>query len=293
MDADPNAPPSVALVVPANNATGVSPTAKIVITFTKPMDHTTTELAWTSADLPAANVTFAWNATSDTLTVTPKAQLPIAEGVGLDPSVVQARQVSFTVAGSAQDTQAKTLGTPLTVTFSTIRRMTTSATLIDALTQSVQNDGTIISPASGGVGDSGATNVYFRVFASFTLPALPSGAVVQSAVLSGVQQQPGGTPYAKLGNLLAQHVNFAAFNVNTFAATPLSSAGTFSTTPTLETKSLGVTTQVMSDYTNATIRGNRSQFRLEFPTGTNNDGVTDIAFFTRTQFNLSITYDAN
>jgi hypothetical protein len=47
---------------------------------------------------------------------------------------------------------------------------------------------------------------------------------------------------------------------------------------------------VVDDYANSAARGGRSQYRLEYPGGTNNDGVRDIAFFTRTAFVLRLTY---
>ncbi|HEY5923906.1 MAG TPA: Ig-like domain-containing protein [Kofleriaceae bacterium] len=294
VDADPAAPPTVVSTMPANAAAGVKPDAKIVVTFSKPMDQASVLAAWTSADLPTSQAQFAWNSAGDTLTVTPSQPLPVATGSGLDPTTVTALEITYSIAASATDTTDKPLTASLAVKFTTVKRMTHDIANIDALTQSVANDGTVISPSSGGVGKSNFTNVFFRVFASFQLPTLVAGATVETAQLVGRQETVTGAPYTKLGNLKAQHVNFAQFDANTFAATPLGNPiGDFSTNATVEQKSLDVTAQVRDDYANSAARGGRSQYRLEYPLGTNNDGVRDIAFFTRTAFALRLTYTAN
>ena len=290
-DGDPNAPPSVISTVPADMATGVAPEATIVVTFSKAMNQPSVESAWLSADLSASQVTFSWNAAGNVLTVTPMQLLPVATGTGLDPSTVIAKAISYSIAATATDLMAQPLTSALVTKFSTLRRLTDDVGSIDALTQSVFNDGTVVSPPSGAVGKSDFTNVYSRVFASFQLPTLPTGATLEQATVSGVQGSTLGSPYTKLGNLKAQHVNFAQFDVNTFSATPLGNTiGDFSTNLTVETKSIDATAEVKDDYANLAARGGRSQYRLEFPLGTNNDGVKDFAYFTRTAFGLHLTY---
>jgi hypothetical protein len=289
-DADPQAPPSVVSTVPANMAAGVKPDAEIVVTFSKPMDQASVQAAWTSADLPGAQVTFSWNAAGDTLTVASNQLLPVAEGTGLDPSVVTPKEIAYSIAATAADTTGKPLVSALAVKFTTIRRLTHQVGVIDALTQSLVNDGTVIDPPSGGVGKSGFANTYTRVVASHQLPTLPTGALLERAIFGGEQERTAGSPYAKLGNVKAQHVNFAQLDANTFSATPLGSIGDFSTNPTLEAKTIDVTAQVADDYANFTARGGRSQYRLEFPLGTNNDGVNDFAYFVRTGFTIQLTY---
>lgn len=294
VDADPAAPPSVVSTMPANMAAGVKPDAVIIVQFSKPMDQATVQAAWTSADLPTAQVSFAWNGAGDTVTVTPAQPLPVATGTGLNPSTVTPKEIAYSIAATATDTMGKPLTSALAVKFTTVRRLTHDVANIDALTQSLGNDGVVVSPPSGAVGKSNFTNAFFRVFASFQLPMLPTGATLEAALLSGVQEATAGSPYTKLGNLKAQHVNFAQFDANTFAATPLGNViGDFSTSLTVETKTIGVTAQVVDDYANSAARGGRSQYRLEFPLGTNNDGVRDFAYFTRTSFTLRLTYTAN
>lgn len=291
VDADPAAPPTVVSTMPANMASGVKPDALIVVQFSKAMDQASVQAAWTSADLPTAQVSFAWNAAGDTVTVTPSQPLPVAMGTGLNPSTVTPTEVAYSIAATASDTTGKPLTAALAVKFTTIRRLSHSVGAIDALTQSLGNDGVVVSPPSGAVGKSNFTNTFFRVFASFQLPALPSGAMLESAQLTGVQESTTGSPYTKLGNLKAQHVNFAQFDANTFSATPIGNViGDFSTNLTVETKMLAVTAQALDDYANLAARGGRSQYRLEFPLGTNNDGVRDFAYFTRTAFTLRLTY---
>jgi hypothetical protein len=105
-DADPTGdhnPPALVSVSPADGASGVPADAVIVVVFTEAMDQASVEAAWSSADLPASDVAFGWNPDGDTLTVTPDAPLELAEGVGLDPSVVDARGYAFTIAATAAD----------------------------------------------------------------------------------------------------------------------------------------------------------------------------------------------
>src|SRR5688572_11086664 len=122
VDADPAAPPSVVSTMPANMAVGVKPDATIVIAFSKPMDQASVQAAWTSADLPTAQVAFAWNGAGTTLTVTPSQPLPVATGTGLNPATVTPKEVAYSIAATATDTMGKPLSTALAVKFTTIRR---------------------------------------------------------------------------------------------------------------------------------------------------------------------------
>ena len=71
------------------------------MTFSKAMDQTSVANAWTSADLPAAQVTFSWNTAGDTLTVTPNQPLPVAMGTGL--GVLPAEGTNVLVAAAIRD----------------------------------------------------------------------------------------------------------------------------------------------------------------------------------------------
>jgi Bacterial Ig-like domain len=283
-------PPTILDVSPSNMATGVLPDAKVVVKFSKAMDQTATQTAWSSADLLPGDVTFSWNAAGDTLTVTANQGLPVAEGTGLDPSTVTARRVTYSIGTGATDTGGRALAAPLAIEFTTVRRLSFDVAEIDALTQSVFNDGTVVNPPSGAVGASDFTNVFSRVFVSFQLPALPTGATLTAAVMSGTQESVSGAAYATLGAVKAQHVTFTALNATTFNAAPLFDIGDYSTTPTLEVKSIEVTDRVKDDYANSIARSGRSQYRLLFAVGTNNDSVKHFAFFTRTAFTLKLTY---
>ncbi|HEX5062886.1 MAG TPA: hypothetical protein VFV99_26110, partial [Kofleriaceae bacterium] len=131
---------------------------------------------------------------------------------------------------------------------------------------------------------------YVRLLVSFQLPTLPTGAAVERVLLTGSQDSVSGSPYTKLGVVKAQHVTFMTFDSAAFGGAPLVTAGDFSANATVEQKSLDVTGSVADDYTNAGPRAGRSQYRLEFPTGTNNDGVRDMVYFSRLGFSLTLTY---
>src|SRR5262249_27872275 len=215
-----------------------------------------------------------------------------AEGTGLDPSTVTPRRVAYSIGTGATDTQGRALAAPLAIQFTTVRRLSFDVAEIDALTQSVFNDGTVVNPPSGAVGASDFTNVFSRVLVSFQLPALPTGATLTKAVMSGTQESVSGMVYATLGAVKAQHVTFTALGP-AFNAPPLFDIGDYSTNATLEVKSIEVTDRVIDDYANSIARSGRSQYRLLFAVGTNNDGVKHFAFFTRTAFTLKLTYIVN
>src|SRR6185503_16145953 len=101
--------PAVAMVTPPDGAAGVRADAAIVIAFNERMDTASVEAAWTSADLPAAAVAFAWNAAGDTLTVTPSAPLVLATGTGEDPTTVAAHAYAFGLAATATDVSGMAL----------------------------------------------------------------------------------------------------------------------------------------------------------------------------------------
>ena len=104
-DADPGDPdrPAVLSVTPADGAAGVRANSNLVIVFDRAMDASSVEAAWESELLPADAVSFSWNPAGDTLTVNPDSALPIAEGEGLDPDVIDPISVAYTIGTGAAD----------------------------------------------------------------------------------------------------------------------------------------------------------------------------------------------
>jgi hypothetical protein len=279
--------PTILAVSPTDGAIGVHGDAVITITFSEPMDRATVEAAWTSTDLPASVVEFAWNATDDMLTVTPDRGLPLATGVGLDPSVVTARTIAFEIAASAADRAGNQLAGATRTLFATQRRLTIKLAPVLLLTRSIRADGFVFPDAESvlRIGDT-IDNLQLKTFLTFTLPALPAGAALDSASLVVSQTAVAGLPYT-LGEIVVRHVSIATINAGVFASAPLADGGTLSTTPALGVRSLDVAPLVAADL--AAQRPN-SQFRIEFPAATNANTKSDEAQLARSGMTVSVAY---
>ena len=202
---EPSAP-SVVATVPADGAVGVFDDSALVVQFDVAMDKTATQLAYSSVDIPADAVTFAWNDAGDELTVTPGAALMYA--VGGDPTTLQANTYGFTITTAAQSLDGVPLTEDVVVEFSTLRR------LEQVLEREVELSGNIASDA-GPLGTSffgdRSTNAAVRFAVSFDLTALASNVVeVEQADLRVAWTQQGGNPWAGLGGgTVFQHVAYA------------------------------------------------------------------------------------
>jgi hypothetical protein len=281
---------SVVSVSPDDGETGVAATATITVTFDTPMDQPTVEAAWQSADLPPAAVAFSWDAAGTTLTVTPNDRLELASGTGIDPSVVTARAYAFAIGTTAKGLDGRELDQQLSVSFTTLRRLDVELSDVQDLTRTIRADGLAFGETAVTlvVGDSSG-NLQTKIFTTFTLPRLPVGSTVDLAVLRGNQNSVAGVPYG-FGALRAVHTSNAVIDDTAFGATPLAVIGDFSTDTTAGAKALNVTAQVIDDLANSVARGNRTQYRLEFATAANANGLADEARFSRSGFGLSLAY---
>jgi hypothetical protein len=289
-DTSPGGAPTVVSVTPDDGAKGVVADAEIRVVFSTAMNAASVEAAWQSTDLPASAVTFVWNDTGNMLEIVPTQPLELAEGTGLDPSSVTPRTYAFSIAAGARNIAGTPLAAPLSVSFTTLRRMQVELRAIGPLTRTMRGDGLVLGETAVvlPVGDT-TGNLQYKAFASFDLPVLPAGATLAAGVLRGSQNSTVGTPYL-LGTLDAKHVNTAAIDAAAFGAAPLANIGALSTAATTGVKSIDVTARLADDLANAAARGNRTQYRLEFPTATNSDAAADEARFGRSGFGLLATY---
>lgn len=281
--------PRITSVTPGDGATGVGPDTDIVVSFDRPMDPASVESAWTSDDIPAAEVTFSWNQGGDVLTATPDA-LPLAEGDGLDPGAVPALTVTFGISTGATDAAGVALADPLSVSFATAKRMHVDVAADPELTDSRTSiNGAPSAPTVVYAGDT-SSDQQVKMVVTFDLPELPGGATLERAVFNAEQSNVGGSPYVDLGPLESVHVTFADL-ANAFSTGPLSPPpGDLSGTADLAVKTVAVTPQVIDDLMNRDSRGGHSQFRFEFETASNNDGLYDTAQFTIASLTLGLTY---
>src|SRR5262245_66580155 len=106
---------------PSDGARGVRTDAEIGITFSAPMDASSVATAYTSSDLPASAVTFAWNAGDTVLRIRPKE--PLRSSAGSNAASVPAVTYTFSIAGSARAAQGQALAAKQ-ISFSVARAIT-------------------------------------------------------------------------------------------------------------------------------------------------------------------------
>jgi hypothetical protein len=278
--------PLVVDSTPSASATGVPASAKIMVTFSEPMDPATVEDAYSSQQLPLDKVSLAWNADGTVLTISPDAPLLYAQGQGTDPSAVTPFTYAITIGTEAADLAGNPMAAPMQLSFATKRRLAGSFSIDPNLTKALL-DATVLPGVSLYAGDN-ATGKRYHSYVTFDLSALPAGSEVELASFDGTQTAPFGAPYS-LGPIMAQHLTYSTMD-NIGAVQAISLPGPFSTDAALQAKAIDVTSQVKDDVTNRVARGNRSQYRLQIETQTNANGAADTAVFTKNTFDMSITY---
>lgn len=279
-------PPSIISVSPPDGTVGVHGDTNIVVTFSEPMDRVTTQAGYQSPDVPAAGVTFSWNANSTVLTINPIADLPYA--VGTAPSTL-ARQFAISITDTAEDLAGNRLSPAQAWSFWTLRRIT--QTLTSASTFAVD----YMSNAEGceesvGIGDDGRADVIGVVAFNFT--DVPAGiADWESAVLAGRQTGVQGTPYGStsLGALRVYSMGATEPSSITPGTPVVLDLGIFSSSPSAGLRMIGALDAVIADYPEGVSRGLHSVYRLSFERGGEADTVIDSALFECT-FTLTLGY---
>jgi Bacterial Ig-like domain len=290
-----NTAPTVLSVSPADGATGVTADAKIVVTFSKPMDQAATPMAYQSTSLPLSGVSFTWDASGTVLTIKPNAPLDYARGTTFTTA---ATPYAFTLSATAKDKTGVALA-PLTVGFTTLRLITLSLVSDAGRGGSVFSDGYTITGETAyiSVGD-GENKVASRGFVSFDLSSVPnnrSGSELSRATLKLFKDSVSGDPYQNLALSCDPNVQcdqYASVNLDHVDYGPSVGSNDFYT-PTLkalgviDTLYVGLETYaradvlagVQDDLNNRDIRENRSQYRLSFSVLTDGGNTTDKVFF--------------
>jgi hypothetical protein len=262
--------PALVTVSPAASQTGVRSDAKIVFTFDEPMDGAKTEAAYASDSLPAAKVTFGWNAAGDVLTVTPKEPLAYAEGDAATAALAYGARIGR----AATDRAGNPLPADAVATFTTLRRLTHAAPLVGSLTGAASSQPVAVS---GGllVGD-GTNGLSFKGFMTFTLEGMPKDVVeVEKATLTVVQHSLAGAPDSSLGALSLDHISYGALDVSVLTVKPTQTTTVTYVAAAPASRWSTVTPMVADDLANRDARQNRTQYRLSYATPTNGDNLPD------------------
>lgn len=282
------AAPSVVSISPASGTKGVRSDAKIVVTFSEAMDRASAEAAYASTELPAAQVSFAWNAQGTELTVTPKAPLPIAAGTDFS---VAANKLSVAIQTSAKDLAGNALAAAGATEFSTAREVSTTLPLVPNMSGRLTNGQSplvTMNPADTLVGD-GNLNSSFSAYFTFDLSTLPEGTEIAEATLATRQIAVVGTPYTDLGGMvMLSRVTYPELKGATLVAAPTTDIMPLSSMADLGPRSASVRDEVALDLQSRVALGNRSQFRIGFVTGTDGKGDVDRADFLAPELSVKV-----
>ncbi|MCO4768854.1 MAG: Ig-like domain-containing protein [Deltaproteobacteria bacterium] len=283
--------PSVLSTSPADGDTGVYEDATVQFVFSEAMDTASVEAALDTAEL--GEVALSWNATGDTLTVTPATFLLYAEGTGGSPAAIDPVRYRVELEDSATDAAGNgILNGGAEVTFTTMKAMTNEHELHELMTGSGTAGGGVDSPEGTlHVGDNDNAEG-IRGFVTMDLWFVSTTAVeVVEATLTARMYETAGLPWS-LGDLILDHGIYEAFDNAAFNLQPLSEVGVFATDGDVAL-SIDVTSQVDDDVKNRQERDALSQYRLRFETINNEDGVADLVYLSRDAFVLEITYLAH
>jgi hypothetical protein len=282
--------PSVVSTTPANGAKAVASNSTVVITFDRAMDQASVVAAYSSAELPSDAVTFSWSTGGDELTITPKSPLEYANG---DPQVA-AKPYAISFATTAKDKDGHPLSKEHAFSFTTLRRISMLVPMTSAMTGRALSNGTFssVTLAAGDVMVAGTEREARAVF-SFLMAIVPeTGIELESATLKVAIASYDGTPEASLGGITTEQV-FYSIGLEGFAAEPVSAASTsfhIAVGPDPAYRTADVTTIVQDDLANRVARNSRTQYRMRYLDGKNNDGATDQVTFDKANTTLTIVY---
>jgi hypothetical protein len=253
--------PLVVQISPTDGQTGVRADARLVITFSEPMNASATEAAFSSTDLPAHS--YSWDATGQVLTVTPTGGLAYATGTDLS---VSARSYSFVIGTGAADRAGNKLAQPFLAQFSTFRRLDFSAAASAGLSGSLSDngdvaigDGFVYTNCLGTTYDSEA-----RAFLTFDIAPLPPGiSEFESATLTLNAFALDSGQMFPTAPVAVSQVHFATLDFDTYMAAAAGELGTLSHDGDVWTID-GATFRdgLAGDYADRGSNGNRAQYRI-------------------------------
>jgi hypothetical protein len=279
-------PPTILSMSPANGAVGVREDEPVVITFSEPMDRGSVEGTLFAASL--GDVTLKWNEAGDVLTIVPDEPLPYAQGIGDDPDEVTALHYYVVVGTGARDLAGNQIVVGAETTFWTMKRMETVYKADEDLSVFTDENGWVEPGYNLWVGDN-SLDLEGRAIFTFSLAGFPEAAAeIVHAQFATRQVSVNGTPYGLGGKMKIAHIA-AADLLSAFDAPVLAELGDFCEAGQVVIQH-DVTAAVEDDLAHRADRGDRSQYRLYFPGGTNGNGEPDAAAISRTLAELTVAY---
>lgn len=286
--------PTVLESSPTDGQAGVADVALLFVKFSKPMNPSSVEAAFTTTSLPT--VTFSWSDDKATVNITPVGGLQSVYGEGLDPSLVDALAYDFTIDGAAMAEDGTELGEAFTVSFTTQKLMLAVLPALADQTLTMLSTGVLHASNAESlyVGDSQySAATQMKTFITFDLSAVPAGVVITDAAVAARQFEVNNDPYATLGTIQLEHVTYDAVGPDAFAAAARSNLGVFSSDVVIADKVVDVLDAFVEDYEARDALGNVSQYRLSFPLPHDGDDEGDSAELLRSSLKLWVTYQAD
>jgi hypothetical protein len=292
--------PTILSTTPTTGATGQLADVVVSIVFSEPMNRASVEGTLATASLGV--VQLGWNEAGDTITITPTAPLAYAEGIGNNPAAVTAASFTVILGSAARDLAGNELGTGTQISFTTLKRISSTYALDPVLTRSLTAAATPLGDASGPlpIGDRN-TNDGVRALVTFDIGLVPLTTVEVTSAVFATRQLVGmktGAPYGAgvadqgLGAaVMIDHVTFGALDNAAFNASQTAHAalGAFCVYGQVVVEK-DVTAAVDDDRIHRNARNSRSQFLLRFPLETDQDGVGEGVYIDRSVSELQVTY---
>ena len=204
-DTDQAEAPTIEETSPADGEDAVTSDTALVVRFSEPMDQVSVQQAYQSADIPAAAVTFEWNAAGDELTVVPNEELAYA--FGPNPDTVVANEFSYTISTVAESAEGVPLEAPVEVSFSTLRRISQHFERDESLSAQMRDDGFLgLQPY---IGDYTLDESTRRYLLTFDLSSVPSEVTtIEQADFFAAWSSDLGDPWVSLGGVLYRQVSY-------------------------------------------------------------------------------------
>ncbi len=286
------APGTVSSHFPPDGASGVASDVTLVITFAQAMNEPSVAAAIETESIPMSGASFAWTEGGRVLSISLAA--PLAEATGEDPNALAPICYSYRVSEAALDVLGHAIQASGT-SFCTQRRL--RRVLLPVLdrdrtgnwrSNDTYGDGDCSREGTNVcVGDSGfVPNAHYQGFITFdtsVLGAVPANGV--EAVLQLEFASIQGDPFATLGQLILEQVQFDAIGSAAFVAGPLQRIDSFDRVAGSNlnwTANVGAALRRVPD--------GAVQFRLSFESGTDADGAADHLIAAWDRFALRAEY---